>query len=256
MRGSKNLLLSVFLIFSFACASGPDSKPTLSKTEEARLHINSAISFLHDRQFPRALESLAAAEDLDDDIPELYHIRALVFFNRDQLALAIEEEKKALKLNPNYTESNNTLGKLLIDANKIDEAIPYLEKATNDQLYGELYKPLTNLGMAYYRKGVYGKSSEYFNRAIKESPGLACVAFYYRGHLNLMGNKVTAAIDDYTKASKNLCTTFVEAHFAQATAMLRGKRYEQAKKKFLEIHQNFPESPFAQRAMDEVRKLP
>lgn len=257
MKFLTGFFIIVAVSTQLSCSTAEkNGTPKLSKTEEARLQVQAATGFLQDKKFALALQSLNDAEKLDDSLPEIYHVRALVDFYREQLPEAIEEEKRALKVNPNYTEANNTLGKFLVDQNKPDEAIPYLEKATSDQVYRELYKPLTNLGIAYYRKALYAKSGEYFNRAIVESPELACVAFYYRGHLDLLNGQVQLAIDDYAQASKHFCTSFVEAHFAQATAYVRAKRTEQAKKKFLEIHDRFPDSPLASKALDEVRKLP
>lgn len=257
MSHFKTFTLAIFLGLFLGCATGSKNEGRkLTTTEEALLQVSTANGYLQAKQFPQALAALEEAEKIDDDVPEIYHVRALVYFYRDQLSQAIAEEKKALKLKSNFTEANNTLGKFLTDSNQLDEAIPYLEKAAQDEIYQERYKPLTNLGIVYYRKGMYSKSGELFNQAIKESSSLACVAYYYRGHLNLLANKVNSAIDDYSMASKNFCTSFVEAHFAQATALTRSKKYEQARKKFLEIHDSFPESPLAQKAMDELRKLP
>lgn len=69
----------------------------------------------------------------------------------------IELSRKGLALNPNSTKSLNTLGLLLRNAGKLDEAIPLFEKAKLiEPLYSFIYD--YNLGMSYMFLDMYKES--------------------------------------------------------------------------------------------------
>jgi tetratricopeptide (TPR) repeat protein len=203
-----------------------------------------------------ALESLFRAEKLAPQLPELYHSEALAFNMKHDLPTALAKARKAVALKPDYADANNTLGKLLIDSGRSDEAIAPLTRAANDPIYREAYKALTNLGIIYYRREDYSHADIYFTRAVMDSPGAACVAFYYRGHLRLRDSRFQEALSDYDNAGKRACAGFADAQFAMGLAYERSKQYDLARKKYLEIETRFPKTKFADQAMNHLRSLP
>ena len=104
---------------------------------------------------------------------------------KDELSLWADIYKKS----PDKARVNQHFGKSLFNANRVDEAIPILEKAL--QLYEEEIKlqksvdsyktsfHLINLGLAYKKKGLYKKAISVFNRALE--------AFYFssKAHYHL-----------------------------------------------------------------------
>jgi Tfp pilus assembly protein PilF len=203
-----------------------------------------------------ALENLMRAEKEDSELPELYHSKALAFFMKKDLQSAIAQARKAVELKPDYSDANNTLGKLLIDAGRPDQAIAPLELAAKDPLYREAYKPLTNLGILYYRRGTYDRAEQYLTKAINEVPSGACVAYYYRGHLRLRESRFREAQLDYDNAGKRVCAGFADARLALGIAYERGKQYEMARKTFVEVTNRFPNTQVAEQAMQHLRFLP
>lgn len=248
------ILLSVTLNLS-GCASLSNS-PKASKKEQARLYVEVANASIIDHDPTGALENLFKAEELDSSLPELHHSKALAYLQRNDLDIAIEEAKKAVELMPNYSDANNTLGKLYIDASLYKEASEPLLKAAKDPLYREAYKAYTNLGILNYRQNEFSKSLYFLEKAISTSPANACIAYYYRGHLNLREAKFNEAIRDYELATQKFCAGFADAHLALGITYEKNKKFDQARKKFLEIQERYPSTKVAEQAMMHLRYLP
>ena len=110
-------------VFCFSCAS-EQTKPKLSGTDKARLWLEVANTSLMQNDPVGALECIAKAEKEDDSLPEIYQMKGLAFYRRHDLTRAIESVEKALKIKPNYSEANNTLGKFYLDEGKFSAADP------------------------------------------------------------------------------------------------------------------------------------
>lgn len=249
------LSLSLILGMAAGCASSP-SKPEQSKTERAKMLVQMGNAAYYDGDLTGALSALLDAERDDPTLPDLHHSKALVLHAKGERARALEEARIAVRLKPDYSEGNNTLGKLLLDEGKLDEAIPYLNLAAKDLLNREAFKAYTNLGILYYRKADFKKARENLDHAIRNSAEGACIAYYYRGHLKIRDSRFREAIDDYEKASRNFCGSFADAHLALGVALKRNGQVDQARKKFLEIQQQFPSTRVAEQAIGQLRRMP
>ncbi|MGK5089234.1 tetratricopeptide repeat protein [Bdellovibrionota bacterium FG-2] len=258
LRVTPVFCFSVFLALALACGacSHAPTKKELSKTERARILVEMANGLLDEGDPTSALESLIRAESEDPKLPEIHHSKALAFFARKNLAEALKAAEKAVELAPTYSSAQSTLGKLLLDSGRMDEAILHLNIALADPVNRELFKPLSLLGVIYYKKSEFSKAGEFFNRAIDSAPANACIAYYYRGHLHLRDSQFEDAIRDYDQASKRFCGAFSEAHLAIGITYEESKRFELARKKFLEIEQRFPNTRSAEQAMKRLRTLP
>lgn len=83
---------------------------------------------------------------------------------------AIEECEKAIEIDPDFGNPYNDIGSYLIEQDKWDEAIPWLEKAIIAPDYESPQFPHLNLGRVYQRKGAYHRALDYFNRALEIDP--------------------------------------------------------------------------------------
>jgi Tfp pilus assembly protein PilF len=203
-----------------------------------------------------ALQSFAMAEEEDSRIPELHHSRALAYFAKHDLENAIRSAKRSVELKPNYADANNTLGKLLLEAGRFEEALPPLEVAAHDSLYREAYKAWTNLGILQYRKGQYSQAASLMNRAIQDAPLQACIAYYYRGHIYLRDKQMDQAIENYTHATQKFCASFGDAHLALGMAYQKNRQYDMARKTYLEIQKRYPNTKLAEHALDQLKYIP
>lgn len=231
-------------------------KREYTSTEKARMLIEIANGALVEGDPTGALQSLVRAEQEDASLPELYHSKAIAYFYKYDLNKAILSARKAVRIKPDYSDANNTLGKLLLEVGKYDEAIPPLKKAADDALNRESYKAWTNLGIISYKKGEFDNSKEYFNRAIEDSPSFSCIANYYLGHLEIRKKNFKKAIANYSRATQKLCATFGEARLALGMAYQQSSETELARKTYLEIQKRYPNTKLADQALDQLRYLP
>lgn len=243
------------LVAGCATAS-PGQKHELSHEERAALLLQVANGALVEGDPTGALGTLMQAEQDNPEMPEIHHSMALAYYAKNDLKDALTEAQTAVKLAPKYPDANNTLGKILIDVGRYDEARDPLLRAAQDPLYREAYKSWTNLGILNYRKGDYAKASQDFEKAIEADRDDSCIAFYYRGHLKLRVGDYGDAMRDYTQATKRACGGFADAHLAIAITYEREKQYDLARRGYLQIEQRFPNSKAADEANNHLKALP
>ena len=84
---------------------------------------------------------------------------------------AIAECDKAIAVDPSFGNPYNDIGAYLIQMGRIDEAIPWLEKATRASRYESPHYPRLNLGRAFLAKQMYSRALEEFEAALEIEPG-------------------------------------------------------------------------------------
>jgi Tfp pilus assembly protein PilF len=260
MENSMKTLFAVLLALELGlvgCALPEQEKrPALSHQERARMFVEIANGALMEGDAVGALQQLAKAEAEDENLPELHHSRALAYIAKHDSTAAIMAAKKAVEIKPDYPEANNTLGKLLLDAGKYKEALLYLKIAAANHLYRDVYKASTNIGIIKYRLNELLQAESSFDRAIQGAPDRACVAYYYRGHIQLKRSHFKEAINDYEQATKKYCAKFGDGHLALGIAYEQSRQYLMARKTFVELQKLYPNTKLAEQAVERLKNLP
>ena len=83
---------------------------------------------------------------------------------------AIAQCKKAIEIDPEFGNPYNDIGAYLIELDRPDEAIPWLERAIEARRYEPRHFPHYNLGRAYRAKEMYGRAKDYFEKALYLEP--------------------------------------------------------------------------------------
>lgn len=83
---------------------------------------------------------------------------------------AIAECEIAIKLDPEFGNPYNDIGVYLMQQEKFDEAIPWLERAKAAKRYEPRHFPYLNLGRVYAAKGMMIKAQEEFREALRLHP--------------------------------------------------------------------------------------
>ena len=173
------------LIFAgCASSSGPqqhplDGTPTKTPRERAQLLIEASNGSLMEGDPIGALQFLTRAEELDPAYSPIYHAKALAYAYRKDFPSALREMKHAIDLDPTNPYAQNTYGKFLLDAGRLDEAEPQLKKAGDNPTFRESFKANTNLGILYYRKNDFDLADTRFQRAINDDPVNSCIALLF-----------------------------------------------------------------------------
>jgi len=229
---------------------------SLTSTDRARMQIEIANGALVEGDPTGALQHLTLAEREDNKLPELFHSKALAYYGKKNLPEALKAARQAVALKSDYSDANNTLGKLLMESGKSGEATEYLKRAAEDSLYRESFKAWTNLGILKYQLGEYAPSEQYFKRAVAEAPSRSCIAYHYLGHIKMKENQVSEAILDYEQATKKFCAGYADAQVSLGIAYEKNRQFDLARKTFVEIQKRYPKTKLAEQAVDHLRFLP
>jgi len=83
---------------------------------------------------------------------------------------ATAECLKAIEVDPDFGNPYNDIGCYLMQQDKLDEAIPWLEKAKQAPRYEPRQFPFMNLGRIYLRQGRWWDALREFEAAVRLAP--------------------------------------------------------------------------------------
>ena len=84
---------------------------------------------------------------------------------------AIAQCEIAIQIDPEFGNPYNDIGVYLMQQQKLNEAIPWLERAKTAKRYEPRHFPFLNLGRVYVSKGMINKALEEFRGALRLNPG-------------------------------------------------------------------------------------
>jgi tetratricopeptide (TPR) repeat protein len=90
-----------------------------------------------------------------------------------KLTDAIAQCEIAIQIDPEFGNPYNDIGVYLMQQQRLDEAVPWLEKAKQAKRYEPRHFPYLNLGRVYVAKGMLQKALEEFRGALRLDPGNA-----------------------------------------------------------------------------------
>jgi tetratricopeptide (TPR) repeat protein len=126
--------------------------------EAYRLHMAGDVDAAINR-YQESIESRPTAE------AHTFLGWALSFMER--LDDAIAECKKAIAVDPDFGNPYNDIGSYLLKQGKLDDAIPWLDKAIRAKRYEPRHYPHCNLGRIYWAKGMLNRAIAEFERALE-----------------------------------------------------------------------------------------
>ena len=100
---------------------------------------------------------------------------------------AIEECQKAIAVDPTFGNPYNDIGAYLIEMGRLDEAIPWLERATRATRYASPEFPHLNLARIYLAREMYSRALQEFEAVLAlrpDHPGAQQAAAAIRRKLN------------------------------------------------------------------------
>jgi tetratricopeptide (TPR) repeat protein len=101
---------------------------------------------------------------------EAYTFLGWTYRFQGRLNDAIAECRKAIEVDPSYGNPYNDIGAYLIEQGKHEEAIPWLEQATESERYESYHYPWYNLGRAHAALEAYNRARECFTKALIIQP--------------------------------------------------------------------------------------
>ena len=102
---------------------------------------------------------------------DAYTYRGWAYSFKGRLNEAIAQCEIAIEIDPEFGNPYNDIGVYLMQQQKLDDAIPWLERAKNAKRYEPRHFPYINLGRVYLTKGMIQKALQEFGSALKINPG-------------------------------------------------------------------------------------
>lgn len=102
--------------------------------------------------------------------PEAHTFLGWAYSLMGRLDEAIAECEKAIELDPAFGNPYNDIGAYLIELNRHEEAIPWLEKAIDAGRYQTPQFPYVNLGRVYEQLGRPYDALEAYNQSLAIAP--------------------------------------------------------------------------------------
>ncbi len=240
-------LLSIALAWLVAsCAHS-----TLNK-EQAQLHLRIGVGYMAQGHNPQALGELLKAEELDPEDPPIQNNLGLAYYFRKEFALSEIHIKKAIALDPKYTDARNNLARLCIDTGRYDEAVTQLNIVVKDLTYPSPERAFLNLGLVYFRKGELTSSLRNLKKSM-ESNIKFCPAYNYYGQVLLQQQKYPAAIEAFDQALSLCDNNYDEAHFFSAISFYKSGQKEKAVARLEEVERRYPASEYATKAKNMLK---
>ena len=100
---------------------------------------------------------------------------------------ATAECHRAIEVDPEFGNPYNDIGVYLMQQNKLDEAIPWLERAKHAKRYEPRQFPFMNLGRIFLQQGKWREALREFEAAVRIAPsdaGAAKALHTLRARLN------------------------------------------------------------------------
>jgi type IV pilus assembly protein PilF len=142
----------------------PDPKPA---AERAQARIDLARGYLEEGEFDRARPALNTALEIYPRSVEAHVLLALLNESEGENALARQQYRQALKIEPRNSQALNNYGSFLYSRGDYEEAVKVLRLLVKDENYRARSQAYENLGLAELKIGEVERAREAFARALR-----------------------------------------------------------------------------------------
>lgn len=151
---------------------GAAAAPQSNAAARARIHTELAAGYLARGQFSVALASVNQALGADPGFAPAHSILGLIRAELREDAQAEQALRRAIALQPSFSEAHNNLGHFLCQKGRTEEGLRHLEEALKNPLYATPEKALTNAGQCSLRRGDVAAAERHFQRALRHAANL------------------------------------------------------------------------------------
>lgn len=141
--------------------------------EERRRRARSLFEKAYEHQLQGKLDDAEALYKQSIEVEptaEAYTFLGWTYSFKGRYDEAIAQCRRAIAVDPTFGNPYNDIGAYLIEKGELDEAVPWLEKATQAIRYDSYCFPHLNLGRIWERKGLWYKAMDSYNKALEANP--------------------------------------------------------------------------------------
>jgi len=221
---------------------------------DADATFNAGLAHLREGRPAVALEEFKKAVKLDPKNAHYYKGLGLAYAQQNKLQDAIEAFRKGLELNPYYVDMRNDLGTVLILAGRRPEGKAEFMAAFNDPTNPMPEVAARNLGQASFEDRNYADAINWFRTSISRNKA------YPDSYLGLADSLLATGRQDEALLALEAGVKEIPAHpallLALGEAYQRAGRLNDARTRLEEAARKDPAGPAGRRALDLLKGMP
>jgi type IV pilus assembly protein PilF len=187
------LLMVMLAALLSACAGGSGRAELATNSDQsvdqkrALNRMQLAIAYYEQGQMASALDDIKLALQADPGLADAYGVRALIYMNMGEVALAEDNFLRALSLAPHNPDLSNNYGSFLCQNERAAQSIAYFDAALANRSYSSKGNALNNAGSCSLKMNDLPNAERYLLRALEVTPELVATnanlarLYYQRG---------------------------------------------------------------------------
>jgi len=226
-------------------AKGPERVVATANTADARTRARAradlAAGYYRTGQLAVALDEARRAVTIDPGFADAYGLLGLIYMDMNERADAEESFQKALRLDPAGSELANNYGWFLCQTGRERESLQYFDRALRDPLYTTPARAGQNAGSCLIQLKDYAGAERYLRRSF-ELDASSPVTKYLLARTYLVTGQVDRATFYYNLLARSVESTpetlWLGLRIARANGDLRTESQLAN-----ELRERFPRSP-------------
>jgi type IV pilus assembly protein PilF len=138
-----------------------------SAADRANIRLQLAISYLQQDQLPLALKELNNAIAIDDNLADLYAVRALVYTQMRDANKAEQDFQRVMNMAPNNLDNINNYAWFLCMHDKEQQAMSMFDRVLEDRTFTQPVKALNNAGLCSLKMKNDELAETYFAKSLR-----------------------------------------------------------------------------------------
>ena len=207
----------------------------------ARARADLAAGYYRSGQIAIALEEARRATSIDPAFAEAYGLLGLIYMDMNDRREAEDNFQRALRLDPASSELANNYGWFLCQTGREREAVEYFDRALRDPLYATPGRASQNAGTCLMKVKDYAGAERYLRRSFELDAANSATKYQLSRTYLAMG-QVDRATFYYNLLARSVASTpetlWLGLRIARATGDLRTESQLAN-----ELRERFPRSP-------------
>jgi len=249
------VMVCILGIGSFGCASYQDLANEDNRDKKADYLYEYGSTLLMDNKAGEAIRQLTEAWKIKPKDPRILNNLGLAYLMSGDRDEARAHFEKAVSYDEKFGDALINLGRLEMDAGRYSKARDYFTKASLDVTYRGVSNAFANVGLSYLREQNYTLAEKSFRKAVSLQPD-HCEATLWLADSYALRGAHELSTQVYKRAVGLACPMVPFAHFKLARSYIKISHFDDARKKYKEIIERFPQSRYAALAQKELKNLP
>lgn len=246
------LLLSILNACTFF---NSNTNGKLSEAEsKAEIYYSQGTNDLVAQDYPQALINLTKAKEYNPNDSKIRNNLGMALYFKGRFDLAEKEILKAIDLDSKNSDAKVNLGSLYFYQKKYAEAKKKFLEVYEDLTYTKQFRNLLNLAQIYLKEGDRKEAIKFINLSIKEKEDY-CAAHFKLGEMYYEESRFKEAYKSFLESGKGTCVKDVAPLFWQGQALLGLEKNNEAKIKFNEVVNKFPDSELSKKSLKILNNM-